>query len=307
MSSDLDLAHHRWQVGDIHGAMQTLRAVLAEDPDEPLAHAMLAGCLLDARRIHAALHEVEIALSLTPDLYMARLLRAQILTAHRRFDEAEAHLAELVQEAPDDPGLYRALADVQVLRGESGSDARQAWLRKALELDPASPATLSDCAHFHLSRREIDDAAMMATRALEANPAHLEALYTMGEVKLAQGDADDAREHAALVLSQNAEHRGAIMLLAKIKASRSPWLGTWWRFVSWVGLGGEARAIIILAAMYVGYRFASLTLELEGFTSAYSALNLVWLAFVIYCLVAPAIFRRALQSELAQVRLDKNF
>jgi predicted Zn-dependent protease len=307
MSRELDLAHHRWQVGDINGATQILRAVLAEDPDEALAHAMLAGCLLDGRRIHAALHEVGIALAIAPDLYLAQLLRGQILAAHRRFDEAEAHLAQLVQSDPQDASLYRALADRQVLRGESGNDARRALLAKALELDPSSPATLSDCAHFHLTRREIEDAALMATRALEANPEHLAALYTMGEVKLAQGDADDARQHAALVLSQNAEHRGALTLLAKIKASRSPLLGTWWRFVSWVGLGGEGRAIIILALMYVGYRFTSLTLELEGYVNAYSILNIAWLGFVIYCLVAPVLFRRALQRELAEVKLKQDF
>jgi predicted Zn-dependent protease len=307
MDQQIRIAEHRWSIGDTAGAMRELQEVLTEEPGHALAHAMLGGCLLDARRIHAALHEVEIALSLEPELFLARLIHAQVLTAHRRFAQAERALAMLVQEMPEHAALYRAMSDMLALRGEAGSEERRTWLARALELDPDSATTLADCADFHFRRGELDDAEHMATRALQASPEHLQAAWIMGEVKQAQGDVDGAREHAAWVLARNAEHRGAIALLARIKARRSPVLGLWWRFVSWVGLGGEARAIIILVTMYVAFRLTSLTLQIEGYDTAYNVVTIAWLGFVLYCLFAPVVFRRALQKELDNVRLKENF
>ena len=307
MEQQLQIAEHRWSVGDTTGAISELQAVLTEDPDNADAHAMLGGCLLDSKRIYAALHEVEIALALDPELFLARLVRAQVLSAHRRFSEAEHELATLIQEAPEQASLYRAMSDMVTLRGEGGSEERRTWLARALELAPDNSTTLSDCAHFHLQRGEWDDAEQMARRALESNPEHIAAAWTMGEVKQAQGDVDAAREHAAWVLSRNAEHRGAIALLARIKARRSPVLGLWWRFVSWVGLGGEARAIVILVAMYVAFRMVSLTLEIEGYDTAYTGVSVAWLGFVVYCLVALMLFQRALRSEIQNVKLKDDF
>ena len=304
---DLEIAQHRWMTGDTAGAIDALRMVLSQAPEHAYAHALLAGCLLDSRRIHAALHEVELALGLEPDLFMARYLYAQVLVAHRRFAEATEALGQLIAEHPTAPELYRAMSDLVTARGEGGSEECRVLLKKALELEPDSPATLADCAQFHLHRGELDDARLMAGRALEASPEHLRALWIMGEVLLLQGQVDEAREHAAWVLSKNAEHRGALFLLAKLKARRSPLMGPWWRFISWVGLGGEARGIIILLGMYVVFRVSSLTLEIEGYDAAFTALNFAWLGFVVYCLVAPVMFRKALQSELEQVTLKRDF
>ena len=100
---ELELAHHKWLVGDTASAIQSLRMVLAQDPEHAYAHALLAGCLLDTRRIHAALHEIELALGLEPDLFVARYLHAQILVAHRRFPQAVDALQQLIAEHPTAP------------------------------------------------------------------------------------------------------------------------------------------------------------------------------------------------------------
>jgi hypothetical protein len=72
-------------------------------------------------------------------------------------------------------------------------------------------------------------------------------------------------------------------------------------------LAAEARAIIILLGMYVVFRVSSLTLEIEDYDTAFVVLNFVWLGFVVYCLVAPVMFRKALHSELEQVTLKRDF
>ena len=76
---ELELAHHKWLVGDTASAIQSLRMVLAQDPEHAYAHALLAGCLLDTRRIHAALHEIELALGLEPDFVVVHeVLRPRV-------------------------------------------------------------------------------------------------------------------------------------------------------------------------------------------------------------------------------------
>lgn len=307
MSRQLGIASYRYEIGDIHGAMRDLQSYLSEDPDSALAHAMLAGCLLHMRRIHAALNEARIALTLEPEQFLARLMHARVLMAHRKFDAAHDELDALIARHPEEAGLCRAMADLYMLRGEAGGAGRQKWLSRALQLEPSNSATLSDCAHYHLHRGELDLAEQMATQALQAAPESVSGAWIMGEIMLARGDLDAAREQAAFVLSRNAEHRGALTLLTHIKARRSPLLGLWWRFASWVSLGGEARAILILVGMFVAYRVSSVTLDLEGYDTAYMAVNIFWLAFVLYTFVAPVLLRRALQRELEEVRLDKNF
>ena len=55
-------AQRQMEQGHLEGAAESLRRVLTLDPDLADAHAMLALCLLDLRRLHAAQHEAELAM-----------------------------------------------------------------------------------------------------------------------------------------------------------------------------------------------------------------------------------------------------
>src|SRR5690606_30975962 len=129
----------------------------------------------------------------------------------------------------------------------------------------------------------------------------------MGSVLLRRGAIADAREHAVWALG-NAPHREAPMhLLTAIKARQSWWLGLWWRWSAWMGTLGDGRAIVVLLAAYVAYRFATATAIHYGHQDAAGLINVVWLLIVAYSWFGPTFFRRAMRREMQKVELDPRF
>jgi hypothetical protein len=59
--------------------------------------------------------------------------------------------------------------------------------------------------------------------------------------------------------------------------------------------------------MYLAYRLGELAATDLGQTGISVALSTVWLAFVAYSWVAPAIFQRMIRRELASVQLRPDF
>jgi hypothetical protein len=128
----------------------------------------------------------------------------------------------------------------------------------------------------------------------------------MGEVLLALGDVEGARDHAVSVLRRDAGSSQALHLLTAVKARRSPLLGLWWRFVTYLSRFGRGT-VLVLIGMYVAFRFAVIGLEEAGLPGAAQLAQYAWLAFAFYTWTAPTFFRRALEKELATVRLSRDF
>ena len=76
----------------IDGAIDSLRRALSLDPDLAESHAILALCLVDARRLHAAGHEARLALLAEPNLGLAHYALTHVLIGQRKFKQAEAQI-----------------------------------------------------------------------------------------------------------------------------------------------------------------------------------------------------------------------
>jgi predicted Zn-dependent protease len=107
---DLERAERLYAIGQIDGAIDTLRRVLSDDPDQPEAHAWLAACLLRKRRLHAATVEAQMALTLAPESTLARWVGAEVELARRDFGAAERHIEALLADAPGVPAFHRLKA-----------------------------------------------------------------------------------------------------------------------------------------------------------------------------------------------------
>jgi hypothetical protein len=70
---------------------------------------------------------------------------------------------------------------------------------------------------------------------------------------------------------------------------------------------GTTRAIVILLGMFVLYRVLVIAVTQQGYPQVAQVIDWAWLAFVVYTFAAPQIFKRALDKELAQVKLSKDF
>ena len=93
----LILAQQQMDQGQLEGAVDSLRQVLSIDPDDSDPHALLAICLLDLRRLHAAEHESGMALALEPLSGLALYASALVLMARRKFPAAGGALSAVAR------------------------------------------------------------------------------------------------------------------------------------------------------------------------------------------------------------------
>ncbi|MEM1201623.1 MAG: tetratricopeptide repeat protein [Acidobacteriota bacterium] len=301
----LELAKRQIDLGQLPGAVESLRAVLATDPDHAGAHALLALVLLDMRRLHAAEHEAGLAQTLEPEGLLPLYASAAVAMARRRFAKAEELYRMLLELDPESPGPYRSLAGVYGLTGRDSEVG--GLLEKALEVDPEDPETLEALGDWHLDAGRVDEAERWARRALEVQPEHSGGLVLMGRVLLHRDQLDDAREHAVWALQKNPSDPSALHLLTSIKARRSLVLGLWWRYSTWMGGLGDGRAILVLLGAFVLYRIGVITAEHQGSENLASYIQVLWLGLVAYTWIGPGLFSRSLQKELSTVTLNKGF
>lgn len=309
MARDLDKLIERAYVQirhqDLYGAIETLRQALTLDADNAHAHALLAVCLHDQKRLHAAEYEARAALALDPEFPFAHYAVAIVSIAQRRFKLAEQHLQAALGLDPGNPAMLRTLAQLYSLWGRRREVLP--LLEKAREADPNDADTWAALAEHHRDARDFKKAEALARHALEIDPENADALLTMGYVLLARNETQEAREHALSVLRNNALHQGAIHLLGAVKARQSPLLGVWWRFNSFFGGGSMARRVMLLIGMYLAYRASMIALDDFGYAQAGTWVSFAWLGFCVYTWVGPAVFQKQLNRELAPATLSAKY
>jgi len=297
-------AYLQWENGHIDGAIETLRRVLSQDPEFAEAHAVLAMCLLQKRRIHAARYEADLALSLEPDLLLAHHAMANILMMLRKFSQAEQHLNLLLDQDPNEALYYRNLAALYELKGQENK--MLPLLEKALELQPQEPGTMAELSEYYL-RRDLSKAEAYAHNALQIAADNVDALVAMGHVLLEKKRYDEAREHAVWALRNDPDNASALYLLSAIKAKNNWFLGLWWRYNAWMIGVGSTRAIIVLLLAFIMYRVATIISHDIQREDIASVIQIAWMAIVIYTFVGPALFNKSLKKEMAAIQLSNKF
>lgn len=291
--------------GDNHRALETLRQVLAIDPDHAVAHARLSTVLFRMKRLHAALYEAETAVGLSPEHPATHAALGLALMGHRRFADARRELTTVIEMAPEGAQGYFLLSTLSSIEGRRHETLE--LLHQALERDPDDPAIVTALGDHWLGVGDLDAAGRAAQDALALDPGHVGALVLQGQVLLQRGDVGSAREHALWALSTEATDEGALALLAAVKARSSVWLGAWWRWNTWMQTLGQSRTVVVLLVAFVAYRLGTLVAIDVGYVEAALALQLVWLLLCLYSWTAPSMFARMLGKELKSVSLRSDF
>jgi Tfp pilus assembly protein PilF len=290
---------------DFTGAIATLRFVLANEPNHARAHAMLSVCLLRTRRRFAAEHEARMALALEPESLDAQIAHGWVALARHALGDAERAFRAALALSPECTTALEGLGSVAAARGDLAQ--ARAHFERALAIDPQEVSVIVALADAHAARGESALAEARLCEALAIEPERPDALAARGALFLRSGRKADALEHALWALRTDATSRRALVLLADIKARGNVFLGLWWRFNTWL-VGMEApRRVFILVAMYAAYRAATITAAQLGAAHLATSIGAVWLAFIVYTWVAAPIFRRAIDRELAGVRLRYDF
>jgi predicted Zn-dependent protease len=296
-------ATDRIRHGDLDSACDLLHQLLAEDPDDARAHALLSVCLVDRKLVGPALVEAEAAMACDPDAALSHYAMGGALLADRKLDAAATHLQRAIELEPDESIHYLRLAELHRLRGQP----REALLQRALDVDPEDPDVLAALAMERLDSNRTDEAERFATEALELDPESHDALLAMGWVRLHQADVADAREHAAMALHQAPNDDESLRLLIAIKARKNPFLGLWFRWNLWMSTLGDRRGVIVLVAAFMIYRVLAAIAEDFDREDVAAAIRYLWLGLVAYTWVAPVVFRRMLEKEIARIQLHDDY
>ena len=305
LEPQVDLARTFIARGLSHQAIETLREVLALDPDHPVAHALMSQALMQVRRLRAADHEAARAMTCDPDCFDAHYASAVVRLTQHRFDDAQFHLSWCLEQRPGDSA---SLAMLGRLRSrQDRPDEAASVFEEALAKDKKNVVAIVGLGGVALDRDgDVEAAAERARAALKERPEDPDALVLMGRVLYRQGAIDEARHHAIWALRSDVDHKTALTLLTETKGHEDPGAGVWWRYHAWLGRLGQTRSVLVLLAAYLIYGCCRRLVGDWGSDGVAALIDGLWLAAVMYSWIGPMWFERVLDGELGQVKLHRD-
>jgi tetratricopeptide (TPR) repeat protein len=169
------------------------RLELAEDPDCPLSHGLLAICLAEQQKYDEAQREAELAVHLAPDLGHAHFALAWVLHDRRKFREALEAIDEALRIDPYEARFFAKRAAILLEQGRWPEALKAAEEGLALDPEHSACVNLRAMALVKLGRKS--QAAEGIEQALARDPEDALAHTNMGWTKLEQKDPLGALEH----------------------------------------------------------------------------------------------------------------
>jgi Tfp pilus assembly protein PilF len=236
MSRDLaqdsvDRALALCDLGRLEDAEEALREALREEPEDPLAHGILALVLVDLDRGDEALRSASTTIALAPELSLGHVGRAQALLSLERFEDAEASANEAIRVDPEDSDPWVLLTAAQL--GQGRWDDAISAADRALSLEPESE-TARGLRAFALAMSESGaDWKEAAGQTLAVAPDSAFAHALSGQAHLVRGGEREAAERFREALRLDPESELAQAGLADAMKASHPLFRPLFRFFWW--------------------------------------------------------------------------
>jgi tetratricopeptide (TPR) repeat protein len=243
-------------------------AALAELPDNPAPHTLLALSRLALGRKAEALESARAALGLAPDSPHSHYILALILHRMERDDEADQAVAAAIRLDPADADNFSLRSSIQLARRDWNGALAAAEAALALDPENVGAANLRSMALVRLGRK----AEAMATVdfALHRAPENAFSHANQGWNCLHRNDPRRAQEHfrEALRLEPDLEYARQGMLEA-LKARNPVYRGMLAYFL-WSGRLARRLQWALIAGVWFGGRL------LRGLTETEPQLRWLW-------------------------------
>ena len=182
-------------------AVEQLRAILKQRPDEVNALRLLGSIQLAQGNLESAVENLQRAVKQAPGFTQAALDLGRALRASGRLGDAARVLGDLCRGSPNNAHAWQLQGDVLTEKGdvEAGREA----FRRAARVDPQHGRIAAAVAHLGAGRRQ--PAEKIFREALQRNPDHIHALVGLANIALDAGVAQDAERllQRALAISPN--------------------------------------------------------------------------------------------------------
>ena len=174
-------------------AIKELQKALADDPDEPVAHALMAICLAEQKKFDQAYGAARQASTLAPDLPYAQYVMAYVRYCQELLPDAERAINNAIQLDPWDADHFALLAQIkfQQRKWREALEAAESGLE--IEAEHLTCANLRAMALNRLGRQE--EAGRALDDALAQDPENAFTHANQGWTALQRGEALKALEH----------------------------------------------------------------------------------------------------------------
>lgn len=185
---------------DFQRAVDRYSEALALAGEKPRLYDARALANLRLRKVDAALADVSRALEIAPRDAWSLHVRATILWAIGRFDEAERDCGELWKMSDLAPLSASLCAEIALARGDAGTAL--ARVGRVLEKEPDHVPALLIRAHIRQDAGELDAALVDLDHVLRLDPDHADALNSRGWLRVERGDFAGGRQDAERSLAR---------------------------------------------------------------------------------------------------------
>jgi tetratricopeptide (TPR) repeat protein len=277
-------------------AADELRQELAADPDNALAHALLAICLAKREAFADATVEAEAAVRLAPAIPFSHYALAHVLQDRNHLPEAETAALEAIRLDPEDPDFHALLASIRFeqRRWPTALEAAEVGLR--LNAEHIGCNNLRAMALVKLGRQTEAGETLATTLAKDPEDAVTHA--NLGWALLEEGKTIEAMEHFREALRLDPELDWArIGIVEALKARH--FIYRWMlRYFLWMQkLSRRAQWMVVLGGFF-GYQILDQQAEAHPAIKPWVLpIQVAYIAFVLLTWTADPLFNLLLRMN----------
>lgn len=314
------------RAGNHRSAEARLRTMLAQDPNNARALALLARCRFKEDDKKAGLEAARAAAAIDPDDPLIKATLTLALQRAGKGKQARDEQLELAEDAASDrPDDSEALFDLFIARLNSNAYRKAKGLAQMNQyaaardlLDDAERFAgdaydLLNIAHVRLQQWDYASAESLAQRAMQLDPTRPEVFSVLAECAIAQKRPVDAYELALEALRLSPGGPRIMRILTRARARARPWLKPFLPLVDWiVEMDRRGLVIVPLLMCVIAFVFVvSLAYDLTRIEagvapaiilSAASGLALLF-ALISYFMAISARFR--IRRDLRRISLPR--
>jgi predicted Zn-dependent protease len=229
--------------GNYKGAETRLRSMLAQNPNDARALALMAHCRISLEDEKDGLKLAREAAAIEPEDPLVRRTLSHALIRNKKFKEADDLAWSLAEEDPEDSNaLFKAAIARFAMKDYIGA---KHLFDEAESHVGDSVVDLLNMARLRLHEWNYAKAAELARRVMMLDPNQGESFYILGECALAAKQPVEAYELALESLRLDPGEKHVMRLLTRARARQNPLLKLFLPGVDWI-VEMDRRGLVVV-------------------------------------------------------------
>jgi len=294
-----------YQRGQNTHAIDLIKEILSDEPNDAHSHALLSLCLLEQKRVYAAEYEIKLALNIDSSVSMFYSVLARINILKNKPKIALNLCAEALGLDPNSSEVFLLKSKIHQILGDDEQSLN--CINSASKVDPDNIDISLAYGNYYFSRGNFNESMKYAQEAISQDPQNIECNILLGQLILKKGNTEEALHLARFAISQDPNSSEALRLFCDIKTSQNLFLGLWWKINSKLSILSPIKASIVLIIMFLFFNLLSQLMKDLDLITLSKIFSYGWLLFVIYSWLGAPMYKRQLNKELKQFRFNNDY